>query len=121
MDVIASKKLGSVDGFDLEARIVPDTDTTVGDYDCYTKKQIAAWRNDEWSYVGTIVVASKAGVELGEAALWGSEYGRVGVAGNGWISPLDGEGESFVNGYGPSLIAEALDAARETLAKIIAE
>lgn len=118
MDTIETRSLGTVDGFDITARIVPDTDTSADDYDCYTEEQIAAWRRDEWSYVGTIVTASKAGLDLGESSLWASEYGHVGESGTGWISPLDGDGDSFVNGYGPDLIAEAIADAKAVLTEL---
>lgn len=119
MDVIDRKQLGMIDGFAIEAVIVPDLDANPDEADCYDEADKAAWRRDEWSYVGTIVTASQHGVELGSSSLWGSEYGFS----PGWgrfISPLDGEGETFVNGYGPSLIQEAIDEAKTIAARIAA-
>lgn len=34
---------------------------------------LRAWCNDDWHYVGVIVTASRNGIELGEASLWGIE------------------------------------------------
>jgi hypothetical protein len=61
----------SRDGFDFRATVHADDDTSPTDYDCYSAEQIAAWRADEWRFVGVEVTASAAGVELGDASLWG--------------------------------------------------
>jgi len=34
--MIDSKHVGTIDGFDINAVLVPDTDTSTDDYDCYT-------------------------------------------------------------------------------------
>lgn len=119
-ETLDTKKLPAIDGFDISARIVPDTDSSPLDVDCYSAEDIAAWREDQWSYVGTIVTASRHGIELGSASLWGSEYGSSPGWGNRSISPLDGEGEEFINGYGPGLIAEAVAEAKATVEKLTA-
>jgi hypothetical protein len=116
-DTIETRPIGTIDGFHIAARIVPDTDTRPDDYECYTDEQTEAWKRAEWSYVGTIVTASKAGVALGESSIWGSEHGYVND-GSGWISPLDGDGANFINGYGPALISEALTEAKSTLEEL---
>lgn len=115
---IDSKTVGVVDGFDITAGLVHDSDTTVDDFDCYDEKAIAAYYRDEWHYVGIIITASKAGVVLGESSLWGSEYGILPDV-DGWVSPLDGDGENFVNGYGPELIAEAIAEAQAKIKELI--
>lgn len=116
---IDSRSIGKVDGFYITATLIPD-DTSPYDSDCYDEEQIKSYMRDEWSYVGTIVTASLAGVPLGSSSLWGSEYGLMpGV--KGWISPLDGDGEDFINGYGPGLISEAIENAKVTLSMIIEE
>lgn len=55
-----------------------DGDTQPTDYDCYDDEQIAAWRRDEWWYVGVIVeVTAEVGdatVELANESLWGIDY-----------------------------------------------
>jgi hypothetical protein len=116
---IESKHVGTVGGFEIDARIVEDEHTSADDYDCYTEDQIAAYRRGDWGFVGTIVTASKAGIELGFDSLWASEHGFIpGV--EGFVSPLDGEGDEFVNGYGPQMIREAVEQAEAKLAELTA-
>lgn len=118
MDTIETKSLGTLEGFDIEARIVPDDDAhTDEDWRLLDRDARDAYDREEWSYVGTIITASREGIELGSASLWGSEYGLIpGVW--GWVSPLNGTGIDFVNGYGPDLIAEAIAEAKATLARL---
>ena len=116
MTTIDGKLVGVIDGFDIEAKLVPDVDTSPGEFDCYSDGDIAAWKRGDWSYVGTIVTASRVGVELGSSSLWGSEYGSR--PGAGWVSPLDGEGDEFINGYGPQLIREAIGEATAKLEEL---
>jgi hypothetical protein len=118
MDTIDSKHVGTVDGFEINARIVPDTDARPDDCDCYDAEDLAAWQRDDWSYVGTIVTASREGIELGESSLWGSEYGSLPTVDH-FVNPLDGTGDEFVNGYGPQLIAEAIEEAKSVLNNMI--
>jgi hypothetical protein len=122
--MIDSKHVGTIDGFDINAVLVPDTDTSTDNYDCYTPKQVAAFNRHEWSFVGTIVTASKAGI-LGCASLWGSEHGFYVVTDEDdneirteWVSPLDGDGDDFINGYGPGLIDEAIAIAQAKLKEL---
>ena len=70
------RTLPARDGFTLTARKYYDTDSTPDDYDCYTAKQVTAWRADEWQFVGLRVTASVDGIELGSADLWSIEDGR---------------------------------------------
>lgn len=64
----------TVAGIDYTARLVRDEDGSVDDNDCYTAKNKAAWRNDEWHFFGVVLSASKNGVHLGElASLWAIE------------------------------------------------
>lgn len=62
-------------GLDLTAYLEADTDTRPEDSECYTPKQVAAWRNDEWFFVGVVVSASCGGVLVSDhaASLWGNE------------------------------------------------
>jgi len=116
---IDSRTIGTVDGFDIEAGLVYDPDNSVDDFDCYSDEDRGAYFRDDWHYVGMVVTASKAGVTLGYSSLWGSEYGILpGV--EGWVSPLNGESEHFVNGYGPQLIAEAIAEAQVKIAEVSA-
>lgn len=75
MIAINTIQLPDREGFQLEAKIYPDSDSQPSDSDCYTDIQIADWCNDDWSFVGVVVTASMAGVPLGEASCWGVEYG----------------------------------------------
>lgn len=117
MDIIDSKNVGVVDGFDITAYITPDPESTIdGDGD-YGDEEIRAFRNGDWSFANTVVTASKSGTELGRAHLGASQYGSFpGVS--GWVSPLNGTGNDFINGYGPDLISEAVAEAKEQLAKL---
>lgn len=114
---IDQKHLGTVDGFDIDAYIVPDSDSDPSDADCYSADDIAAYRAGRWSYVGTTVTASRAGIVLGSAHLGGSEYGDLpGI--DHWVSPLNGDGDDVINGYGPQMIAEAIAEATAAIIKI---
>ena len=62
--------------FDLLAYVVPDEDCLPSDFDCYTPKQLEAWRNEDWYFVGVYVVASINGIDLSMSSLWGIEYGE---------------------------------------------
>ncbi len=64
-----------VDGVTYTATLERDTDSSVDDAECYTKSQIAAWRNDEWHFFGVVISAEKNGVDLGDhlASLWSIE------------------------------------------------
>ncbi|PVA17108.1 hypothetical protein DDJ46_17820 [Mycobacteroides abscessus] len=115
MDIIDQKDLGIIDGFNVVVYLVPDVDSTPYDADCYSDDDIAAWKRDDWGYVGTIVKASREGIVLGESSLWASEYG---VFDGKSISPLDGEGHQFINGYGPDLISEAITEAKANITKL---
>ncbi|APD17427.1 hypothetical protein PBI_ACHEBE_79 [Mycobacterium phage Achebe] len=118
---IDEKSVGQVEGFDISARLKPDYESSPDDSDCYDSEAIVAYRRNEWAYVTTEVIASKAGVELGHAYLGGSEYGWFPVDGESQFeTPLDGEGDDFINGYGPDLIAEAIADAKATIKEITA-
>lgn len=61
------------DGFDICARIEHDTDSRPEDSECYTKRQIQMWCNDEWFFCGVVLSVSRNGVQLADhaASLWG--------------------------------------------------
>jgi hypothetical protein len=113
--VIDQKYVGEIDGFEIGAYLVEDEEGYYyGEED--DAKRVAA-ENGDWFYVGTVVTASKNDIVLGQSSLWGSEYGWLpGVEGH--VNPLDGEGEDFVNGYGPDLISEAIEEAKAKLADL---
>src|SRR4051794_21628083 len=59
--------------------LLPDFDTTPEEFDCYDAADMAAFHNDDWSYVGVRVKAEvhEVGYELHITTdgLWGVEYG----------------------------------------------
>lgn len=113
--MIDSKYLGEIDGFEVSAYLLPDEEGYYYGEDDDARK--IAIDNGDWFYVGTVIEASLDGVILGRSSLWGSEYGWIpGVKGH--VNPLDGEGEDFVNGYGPDLISEAIEEAKAKLADL---
>lgn len=129
---------GPVDGFTLTAYAVYDTDETPHGQDCYDAADVAAWRADEWHYAGVVVVASREGIELGSASIWGMDTGdywadALRAAGHAdMITPgttdvladaTDGDGQpvpgTFAHGYGRDLIADAVREGREVLASLV--
>jgi len=119
--IIDSIDLESRDGFDLRASIVPDDhcgDTPDGDY---TDEQIDAYRAGDWRYVGLIVTASRAGIDLGSDSLWAVEEGVYPTAGGERIviDPLGQDGS--LSYYGEDMIGNAIADARMTLASLIDE
>lgn len=65
--------------FIITARIVPDNDTRATDFDCYTPKQLEAWKRGEWQLYGMILSVSVADcfldaeytLDTHAASLWG--------------------------------------------------
>jgi len=116
MDTIESRKLAAREGFDLTVTMHPDYDSTPGDADCYTEADHEAFNRGAWGYVGLMVTASRHGVELGTASLWGMEYGSLpGVA--GYVDPIDAD-----DAHGAETVAdlesEAIAEARATLSRL---
>lgn len=62
-------------GFDFSARLEFDGDTDIEDFECFSKKSINSWKNDEWFFVGVVVSVELNGVLLSDhsASLWGIE------------------------------------------------
>ena len=75
-EIIETVELPSRDGFDLRLELLPDYDCKPVDDEGLTPWQVAAWREDRWGYVVRHVIASKAGIDLGDAYLGGTEYGE---------------------------------------------
>jgi len=67
---------------------------------------IKAWCNDEWSWCGIVVTASREGIELGTASLWGIELNYPG-SDNAYLLEVANE-----------LLPEAITAAKATLAEL---
>jgi len=63
---------------------------------------LKSWCDDRWHYVGVIVTASKDGIELGRASVWG----------------IESEAEAHLLETANELAPEALTEARATLAKL---
>lgn len=61
--------------------VEPDYHSSPADADCYTPKQVAAFENGDWYYVGIIptVAIIENGVLIGieGPSLWGIEYGDI--------------------------------------------
>ena len=114
--VIYQVTLPEKDGFDVTAFVVedPDFDARTSFDSVEFADEIKAWERDEWRGVGVIVEASRGGIVLGDASIWGSAYGRFGGK---HVEPI-GEDGSDNSGYLEEQINEALDAAKAKLAEI---
>lgn len=90
-----------------------DIDSDPYDADCYSPQDIAAWKADEWQYVGLIVtVADEDGHEWGSASIWGVDDGF----------PLeDGTTTSAIGRVDllPDLITQAGDEANKSAAAFV--
>jgi hypothetical protein len=126
MTMIDSKRsLGRIAGFDITAHIEPDEASSITDFaydppgidSPYDQATIDAYHAGDWGFVGIVITASKAGAELCEVSLWGCECGTM--PNGGYVSPLDGDGDEFANGYGPELIADVIAGAQTVLRTII--
>lgn len=99
----------AVDGFELVARLVEDDLADPYKYGWFDDDEvIAAWKRDEWCFVGIKVDVYRAGVLLVEngANLWGlAAYGDCGA---------------YLTATAKELGDDALVEAKENLAKLIA-
>lgn len=133
MDIIDSIKLGTAEGFDIRADMVPGNHTTYsgGEPDGdYTPEEIAAFCRDDWYYVGIIVTASRNGTDLGSDSLWAVEAGTMPVGKWGYpslavpggesrmIDPLRDSGGSL-DTYRADMIDNAVADARLRLTELI--
>ena len=107
------------DGWTLTVFTQQDHDSSPRDADCYTAEQVAAFDRDDWYFVGVIVKASRHGIVLGEASLWGIESGYFtytdeddNVTGHGRVGPYTEAVDD--------LIVEAVDDAKANLASLCA-
>ncbi|MCK0441122.1 hypothetical protein MUG78_17115 [Gordonia alkaliphila] len=114
--IVYSVELEGQDDFDLTAYIVEDTDCDAEQR--YDRQEFAdlirAWKNDEFQFVGVVVEASREGVTLGDASIWGSEYGDIEGK---HVQPIGDDGSDNI-GYLPGLIKDAIAAAYEKLSQI---
>lgn len=100
--------------FRVRLDLEDDHDVTPYEADCYTPAQVEDWRYGAWQYVGVVATAFLDGVELGNASLWGVEYG--------WMSdgPHVQIDLSVPDEYARDLTGEAIEDARATLARLVA-
>lgn len=115
-DILETRELPSVEGFDLKLRQLTDHVVTPGDFECYSEADIDAWEAGRWSFVGYQVVASKAGIALGDDAIFGVEDGFK--LDNGSTYNMD----AFIteNYYLDDLIRDAVRDAKAKLAELSA-
>jgi hypothetical protein len=111
-DAIETMSWGTVDGFDITARAVPDNDFGADAVVGFGLDVGAAYAAGEFCYVGVIVTASRAGVALGSDSIWGSEYGTI--PGVGVVNPLSDSDYM----YRADLIDNAVADARMRLTEI---
>ena len=93
--------------FTIRAVIEHDSDTKPTDFDCYDEEQIAAWRRDDWHFVGLVLQVYAGDIQLDRcaASLWGIDC-NLGV--NTHITDIANE-----------LLPEALDTAQEVRALLL--
>ena len=115
-DILETRELTSAEGFDLKIRQLVDSETRPDDFECYSEKDLDAWRGSHWDFVGYQVVASKAGIELGDAAIFGVEDGIE--LDNGSTYNMD----AFIaeNYYLEDLVRDAVHEAKIKLAELSA-
>jgi hypothetical protein len=72
---VNDSRVVSVGPFLIYAHIEYDTDTKPTDFDCHTPEQIAAWRKDDWFFVGVVLRVYVNNIKLLDHAtsLWGVE------------------------------------------------
>lgn len=99
------------DGFTIRIDVVQDSDYKPHDAECFTAEDIEAWNNDEWFFVGYVYTATKNGIELGEASIWGNPWDFPGGESSidAWIA------EDY---YHADLIRKAVTEARASIAKL---
>lgn len=102
------------DGFDITATLETDDMTRPDDFECYSKKQIKAWKNDDWFFVGVVLSVSKNGVDLGDHAvsLWGIECN---------FSSRKKNPNTYLSDCALDMQSEALESARAALADTLAK
>jgi hypothetical protein len=113
------------EGVKYRVQIEPDYDAKPTDYDCYTPKQVTAWGDDRWQFVGVVVSALLDGLdpEWFTASLWGIEYGSLPLTDE--ADNLTGEtyddGAYIRNEVVPDLISEVWGDAKDRLLDIRAK
>lgn len=110
------------EGFTVRLDVDDDYEATPADDEGMTPRQVKAWNDNEWQYVGIMAKASLEGHELGAASLWGIERGYV---------PLTDEDDTlkvdpveYLDVYDEAIrdvISEAVEDARATLLQLVAK
>lgn len=92
-------------GFGISAMLCQDTGVSPDDYDCYSDRQKARWRNDEWWFGGIILSVTFHGhlLEDHAASLWGLECN------------LNQRGNRYLTAVANELVEEAMECARQSL------
>lgn len=119
MTTIDSIDLGTREGFDIRADIVPDNTYYAEPDGDYTPEQVAAFKNGDWHYVGIIVTASRGDVALGSDSLWAVEKGMMPLDSeiSEYIDPL--RDEHAASDYFPDMIDNAVAEARLNLTELV--
>jgi hypothetical protein len=115
MSPIETKQLPSRDGFDLRVELWPDQDLPEPDGN-YRADDREAFARGDWGYYGIVVVASRAGYDLGNDSIWACEGGKLASV-DRWIDPLADDDSTWA-WYGPGLIEQAIEAAKAAVQAI---
>ena len=101
-----------LDGFTFTATLHRDYDSRPDEYECYTAKQIAAWKNDDWHYFGVVISVHCDDIEISDhaASLWSIE---------GNFPSRRKNPNKYFREVANDLLSEALDVARRESARIV--
>lgn len=101
-----------IEGVTYTARLVHDWDSKPSDCDCYSKRQIEAWKADEWHFFGVVISAEIDGIDLGDylASLWGIE---------GNFPSRRKNPNTYFRDVANELLAEAVEAASAERSRIL--
>lgn len=118
-NIIDSIDLGTIEGFDIRADIVPDDTALDGPQGDYPAEIIEAWRNDDWTYVTLIVTASHGDIDLGSDSLGLVESGMFPHSdGTVWVDPLRDK-DGSLDYYREDMISNAIADARLKLTELV--
>ena len=97
--------------FTIQAAIVPDNDTRATDFDCYTPKQLEAWKRGEWQLYGMIlsVWIDDYRLDSHAASLWGIDCN------------FPGGDNAYLQEIANDLLVEALARAETIRASLLAK
>lgn len=116
--IIDQADLGKVRGFDLRVEVVPDDtayDEPIAEYADFDV--VRAWLHGDWEYVGLIVIASRAGIDLGSDSVWAVERGYFP---DRFIDPLAGPDPAF-EWYREDMISNAVADADMKLEEMVGQ